>query len=150
MAVLKEFRCKAHGPFEEFVRGDKMPACPHGCNPRFVKREFRTAPAIQGSATARMDGLQKGLAHDFGLSDLKAGRDDGKSVMENLRSGTDFSTRWVGLPNTMSPGWAQRGEKPASMNPTALGLASGNALTGASLPKQIPTNIQGSYKGETT
>jgi hypothetical protein len=147
MAVLKEFRCKAHGAFEEFVKGDKTPKCPRGCSPRFVTREFRTAPAIRGAATGRLDGLQKDLAHDFGLSDMKSRPDDGKSVMENLRSGTDFSTRWVGLPQAKA-GWSQRGEKPANTGASALGMMDGNALAGAALPKDIPTSIQGSYKGD--
>ena len=142
MAVLKEFRCKAHGAFEEFVKNDETPGCPKGCSPRFVVREIRTAPAIRGVATGRMDNLQKELAHDFGLSDMKAGRDDGKSVMENLRSGTDFSTRWVDVPGKSAAG------KPSTVSAQNFGMMDGNALAGAALPKEIPTNIQGSYKGE--
>lgn len=142
MAVLKEFRCKAHGAFEEFVKADETPKCPKGCSSRFVVREFRTAPAIRGAATGRLDGLQKELAHDFGLPDLKVGRDDGKSVMENLRSGTDFSTRWVDVPGKQASG------TPTPVSAQNFGMMDGNALAGAALPKELPTKIQGSYKGD--
>ena len=142
MAVLKEFYCKAHGAFEEFVKNDRMPKCPKGCSPRFVSREFRTAPSIRGVSTGRMDGLQRELAHDFGLSDLKVGRDDGKSLMENLRSGSDFSTRWVDLPGKSAAG------EPAKVSAQNFGMMGGNALAGAALPKELPTKIQGSYKGD--
>jgi hypothetical protein len=147
MPVLKEFRCKAHGPFEAIVKQDKTPKCPFGCSPKFVHREFRTAPAVRNVATSRLDSLQKDIAHDYGLSNIKTG-DEGKSVMENLRAGTDFSTRWVDLPNKMAPGWAQRGEKPTSVAPQSLGMMDGNSLSGATLPKNLPTKIEGSYKGE--
>jgi hypothetical protein len=142
MAVLKEFYCKAHGAFEEFVKSDRNPKCPKGCSPRFVTREFRTAPSIRGVATGRMDGLQREIAHDFGLSDLKVGRDDGKSLMENLRSGTDFSTRWVDVPGKSAAG------QPTQISAQNFGMMDGNALAGAALPKELPTKIQGSYKGD--
>lgn len=148
MAILKEFTCKAHGAFEAFVKQDETPKCPRGCAKSFVKREFRTAPAVRNVVTGRMDGLQKDLAHDFGLSDMKVGRDDGNSVMQNLRSSEDFSPRWVGLPN-QAAGWSGRGEKPAPIDVKSLGMQAGNALEGAPLPKQVPTKIMGSYKGET-
>jgi hypothetical protein len=150
MAVLKEFRCKAHGAFETFVKQDAIPRCPNGCPARFVVREFRTAPAIRGVATGRLDSLQKDLALDYGLPDIKVGKDDGNSVMQNLRSETDFSPKWLDLPNKPAPGWTQRGEKPTAFSPKALGLMDGNSLSSAQLPKQLPTKIEGSYKGETT
>lgn len=147
MAILKEFTCAAHGPFEEFVSQDEIPMCPKGCSKRFVRREIRTAPATRGVVMGRLDGLQKDLAHDFGLSDIKSGRDDGKSVMQNLRSGTDFSPKWVDVPKP-SAGWSARGEKPAPVSVQSFGMEAGNALKGAPTPKQIPTKIMASYKGE--
>jgi hypothetical protein len=147
MAILKEFTCAAHGPFEEFVKQDETPSCPKGCSKRFVRREIRTAPATRGVVMGRMDGLQKDLAHDFGLSDLKVQRDTGTSVMQNLRSGTDFSPKWVDTPRP-SAGWSQRGEKPAALPVSSFGMEAGNALAGANTPKSIPTKIMGSYKGE--
>lgn len=147
MAVLKEFVCQAHGAFEEFVQQDEVPKCPRGCSKRFVKREFRTAPAIRNVVTGRMDNIQKDLAHDFGLSDMKVNRDDGNSVMQNLRKGEDFNPKWVDLPR-QNAGWSQRGEKPAPINVQSLGMQAGNALQGAPLPKQVPTKIMGTYKGD--
>lgn len=144
MAVLKEYVCAAHGPFEAMVSADEMGKCPKGCSKRFVKREFRTAPAVRNVVTGRMDGLQRDLAHQFGLSDLKVGKDDGKSVMQNLRDKEDFSVKWADVPGHMAPGWSQRNEKAAAVAPQATyGMQGGNALVGASTPKQIPTEIVG-------
>jgi len=148
MAVLKEFSCKAHGPFEEMVEQDVTPECPKGCSPRWVTREIRTAPAARNVVTGKMDGLQRDLAHDFGLSDLKVDKEGGKSVMQNLQSSQDFSPKWVDVPTQMKSGWSQRGEKPAAIDVGAtFGLQGGNALPSKPLPKPTPI-IQGSYKAD--
>jgi len=97
MAVLKEFICAAHGEFEEFVNGDETPYCPHGCSPRFVNREIRTVVASRSNSTDRMDHLIDGIAKEHRLSDIKVGKDDGQSVMQNLRRGekaSDFGAYW--------------------------------------------------------
>jgi len=148
MGILKEYVCAAHGPFEDIVNGDEMGKCPKGCSRRFVKREIRTAPAAGSVVTGRMDNLQRDLAHDFGLSDLKTNAKDGTSVMQNLRRGEDFSPRWVDTPNKMAPGWSQRGEKPSTLPVQSFGMEAGNALAGAATPKNIPTNIVGRVKAE--
>jgi hypothetical protein len=151
MAVLKEYVCAAHGPFEAFVKSDEMGVCPKGCSKRFVKREFRTAPAIKNVVTGTLDGHQRALAHQFGLGDLKVGKDDGKSVMQNLREKEDFSPKWHDVPGRMAPGWSQRGEKPAPVAPqAAFGMQGGNALVGSNTPKQIPTEVVGRHKATDT
>jgi len=147
MAILKEYTCAAHGPFEALVKQDETPKCPKGCSKRFVKREIRTAPAARSVVTGRMDTLQRDVAHDFGLSNLKVGRDDGKSVIQNLRSETDFSPRWLDTPRP-APGWSQRGEKPSALPVSSMGMQPDNVLSSISAPKQIPTNIVGKYSGE--
>ena len=135
MAVLKEFACKAHGPFEEIVEQDVVPGCPHGCSPRFVVREIRSAAAARNVVTGKMDALQKDIAKDFGLPDIKVDKENGQSVMKNLQSGQDFSPRWVDVPN-----------KPKSGDLASnFGLTGGNALAGAKFEKPTPI-IQGSYR----
>jgi hypothetical protein len=42
MAILKEWRCLGHGPFENFDG-----KCPKGCPSSLVQREIRTAPAYE-------------------------------------------------------------------------------------------------------
>jgi hypothetical protein len=94
-----------------------------------------------------MDTLQRDVAHEFGLTNLKLGRDDGKIVIQNLRSETDFSPRWVDTPRP-APGWSSRGETPAALPVASMGMQAGNALSSMATPKQIPTNIVGKYSGE--
>lgn len=135
MAVLKEFACKAHGPFEEIVEQDVTPSCPNGCSPRFVVREIRSAPAARGVITGKMDTLYRDVAKDFNLSNLKIDKENGKSVMQNLQSGQDFSPRWVDVPREAAKGGFA----------SAMGLTSGNAMAGTNFAKPTPV-IQGSYK----
>ena len=147
MAILKEYTCAAHGPFEAMVKQDQTPKCPNGCSKRFGSREFRTAPAARSVVMGRMDGLQRDMAHDFGLSNIKVDKDNGKSVIQNLRSETDFSPRWIDTPRP-APGWSSRGETPAALPVASMGMQAGNALSSMAAPKHIPTNIVGKYSGE--
>jgi hypothetical protein len=128
VAVLKEFFCNAHGPFEEMVEQDVTPNCPHGCSPRFVMREIRSAPKARNVVTGTLDGLQRGIAEDFNLPDIRVGKDDGKSVMQNLKS-ADFSPKWVDVPSKA---------KSASEMISSFGMTGGNALTGHNIPKPQP------------
>jgi hypothetical protein len=144
MGILKEFCCKAHGPFEAIVAQDETPDCPVGCSKSRVKREIRTAPAARSAVMGTLDTQMRGLAHDFGLSDLKVGRDDGKSVMDNLRKGETFAPHWVGVPGHLAPGWIGRGEKPAAINPSALyGTKDANLLSELTVPTSLPTKVVG-------
>lgn len=139
MAVLKEFTCKAHGPFEEFVEQDTTPECPKGCSPKFVTREIRTAPASRDVITGKMDGLQRDLAADFGLSNLKVDKEAGSpSVIENLRGRPQQASDWLKMPNPPAPGWSQRGEKPPAA--AISGFPSENVIQKVGL-KQGPTPI---------
>lgn len=97
MGILKEFRCLAHGEFEEFVDGDDIPECPLGCTPRFVMREIRQAPASRSVRTSNTDKMIGEFAQQYKLPDVKIDKHDGKSVMENLRRGEsagDFGSYW--------------------------------------------------------
>ena len=98
MAILKEFSCKAHGSFEAWVQQDETPKCPKGCSKRFVTREYLTPPSINGAVVGTLDQMQKDIAKDFNLSNLKVSEKDGASVMDNLRKGEkpqDFAPFWA-------------------------------------------------------
>lgn len=65
MAVLKEYICMAHGPFEGYE-----PQCPHGCSGTMVEREFRTP----FSYPQKMNGIDRtlnNLASDFNMTDMR-------------------------------------------------------------------------------
>lgn len=142
MAVLKEWRCKAHGAFEAAVPQGEIAECPHGCPKRFISREIRTAPSARGPVMGTLDHMQRELAHDFGLSDLKAGRDDGKSVMQNLREGNMMAPTWIDVPGHLKPGFTQRKEAAAAVNVAGTyGVTPDNVLSTVAPPKSIPTNI---------
>ena len=130
MAVLKEFACAAHGPFEEMVNGDETPRCPHGCSKRFVTREIRTPAATRGAVTGTLDQMQKGIADEFKLRDIKVDKEPGTSVMDNLRRSD---------PTKAGAFWGN----PSKMN---LGeFKATSALTKMAQP--TPTQIDGRYKG---
>jgi hypothetical protein len=116
MAVVKEYRCAAHGPFE----GTEQ-ACPYGCPPRFVVREFRSAPAFQAKRTRNIDGTLRGIASDFGLTDMKNDPKGGVSVMQALRSGKVQRSNWLKL-NHAEPGFSSRGDQAPVFKPESMGF----------------------------
>jgi hypothetical protein len=63
MAVVKEFRCLAHGPFEA-----TKAVCPYGCDT--VTREFRTPVGFASDRTKSIDRTVEGLARAHNLSDI--------------------------------------------------------------------------------
>jgi hypothetical protein len=117
MSVNREYRCTAHD--YEFESTEEHPPCPYGCSPRFVQMEFRTPPSIRHLGTRNTDILQKQLASDYGLTDMRNDK-DGTSVMHSTRTASgglrkNFEphqqAKWA--PNLFQPqhGWAQRGEE---------------------------------------
>lgn len=132
MAVLKEFACKAHGPFEEWVSGDDIPRCPKGCSTRFVVREIRQAPAMRGVVTGRLDEMQRDLADTYKLRDLKADKEGGTSMMQELRKGEkpqDFAATWGKKVNL------------SEFKPTQAMQMAGT------LPQPKPSMLDGRYRG---
>lgn len=65
MAVLKEYRCLAHGAFES---SSETPTCPAGCTT--VEREFRTPPGFRSERTASIDATVQTLAKRHGMTDI--------------------------------------------------------------------------------
>ena len=65
MAVLADYSCAAHGIFESMTGH-----CPSGCSDSFVNKVFLQAPGLTSARTKNIDGTLRGLAADFGLTDL--------------------------------------------------------------------------------
>lgn len=121
--VIKEWRCAAHGIFE-----GPEPDCGAGCPVDFIKQEFRTPVSIKSGGTKFVDAQLRGLAQDYGLTNIKNDK-DGTSVMESIRKGEDFAPKFVDIPHP-EPGWTRRGEKPGKMSPSPylMGKPGENAL----------------------
>lgn len=78
MAVMKEYLCRAHGPFES---SDQNPRCRVGCNA--VERVFLTAPSVRTSPKMKnIDNTLDSLAQQFGLGDLSTRNG---SVMSSIK-----------------------------------------------------------------
>lgn len=67
MGVTKEFRCKAHGPFES---DKKNPSCPFGCDPSVIERAFYTPPGLSSARTKSIDRTLESVAKSHGLTDM--------------------------------------------------------------------------------
>lgn len=116
--VTREWRCTFHDlEFEELTESGVTPPCPLGCSHEFVTLEFRTPVGTRGRDTRVHDALQRQLAADYGMSDMR-GDKDGTSVMSNTRTQSG-GARQVGpekaIPYWRSdyeskPGWTARGE----------------------------------------
>ena len=88
MAVTKEYRCLAHGPFE-----GKEAVCPSGCTT--VIREFRTAPATRSDRTKASDKALERLAARYGFSDLSNRKG---SVGATRAAQSPFQATWGQMP----------------------------------------------------
>lgn len=88
MAIIKEYRCLAHGPFDS---ADGV--CPSGCTT--VVREFRTAPGGRSARTKGIDKTLEGMAARFGLTDMS--NSGGESVGANRVAARGM--------NSMAPVW---------------------------------------------
>lgn len=89
MAVIKEYRCLAHGAFES----DKE-VCPHGCET--VVREFRSAPGTRSDKTKSSDKTLEALASRFGLTDMS--NRNGESIGGNRKHADGMAAVWGELP----------------------------------------------------
>lgn len=89
MAVLKDYRCIAHGVFES-----REAKCPHGCStvvPMFIK-----APGGRSDKTKASDRALQHLANRYGLSD-----------MSNNNGSVGGSRRGPSPPPGMAPYWSE-------------------------------------------
>jgi hypothetical protein len=132
MGVLREWRCMAHDL--AFESSEDKPRCPSGCSHKFVQQEFRTAPGIRSGGTRVFDNMQKQLALDYNLTDMR-GDKSGTSVMSNTPTSSG-GTRVVGdrPPATaywnpslfpVQQGWARRGEPEPKFNAAAARITDG-------------------------
>jgi hypothetical protein len=121
MSVMKEYVCAAHGEFEA-----RTPKCPRGCSSRFVRQEFRTAPAARSGRTKLLDKEMRNLATDYRLPDIRV-TEPGMSVMDNLRKNPSFAPSW-GQVDHAAPGFSQRGDA-KTFNPASMGVAAENVLS---------------------
>jgi len=123
MAIVREFRCAAHGPFESTR---PHPKCPKGCSKRFVVQELRTAPGVVGMGTKHLDREFDNLARDYRLTDIRNGK-DGESVMSTLRKNPSFAPSWGNVQHA-KPGFSQRGEASPTFSPASYGAQPANLV----------------------
>jgi hypothetical protein len=81
MAVEKEWRCRAHGEFENATG-----ICSACKSKRWVVQEFRTPFKHIGAKTKNSDKVVRQLAMDYNMSDVKNDKAGG-SVMDAMRKG---------------------------------------------------------------
>ena len=72
MPIIKEWRCNDCGTY--FESADRDPFCPACATQEDPERVFLTPPAIRSGDTSVKDEMVKGLAADFGLSDLRSNK----------------------------------------------------------------------------
>ena len=67
--ILKDYKCQEHGYFEGY-----QPTCPEGCTD-YVLQVFLQAPGFKSDKTKNADAHLKGLAKEFGMSNIKSTRE---------------------------------------------------------------------------
>lgn len=69
MPIIREYRCNDCSTTFESMDAPADAACP-ACTAGEPERVFLTAPAIRSGQTSTKDNIVKGLAADYGLSDI--------------------------------------------------------------------------------
>ena len=69
MAIKRDYKCEAHGFFEAWEA-----QCPHGCLDGIMIVHLQ-APNYMSDRTKNTDSTVKGLASDFGMTNLKSTRE---------------------------------------------------------------------------
>lgn len=91
MAVVKEWVCPDHGPFE-----GTHPICPgNACLSEGVTQEFRTPPKLRSESTTRTDRGLKRSASIYALSDLRSAR-EGEASKPAYQSESGTEMLWGG------------------------------------------------------
>lgn len=91
MAVLKDYRCLAHGTFES-----KEAKCPHGCTTVIAVWNGK-APGGRSKKTKASDRALNHLASRYGLSDMS--NRNGNSVGGNRKAPGEMTPTWGELPS---------------------------------------------------
>lgn len=139
MAIMKEWRCAAHGEFEA-----PTPSCPQGCSARFVKREIRTAPGLHSDRTKRADWAINALAEDYGYRDIQNSPSRTGSVAEYATKNRKVKVRpeWIEVPHA-APGFAyDKSIAVPKVNPQQHGtlpVSEANTLLDGRRGRGIPT-----------
>ena len=152
MAIVKEWRCRAHGDFE-----NASGKCPSGCPKSFVVQEIRTAPAYRRPGKMRwVDNQMRGIARDAGLTDMRSDGKAGISVLaadqrrkqvaaenQSRRDGSDVKTypHWVDVKHA-APGFSQRKEQAPVVSNATFGTRHANAVPYGKIPAPRPMFVK--------
>jgi len=125
MAIIKEWICFVHGPFES-----ASSACPHGCNT--TEQRFFTPPNIRTTGrTANIDKTMYGLMQQHNMTDVRscregeaAKRPDQKKVEEVNNFTNEFSKRFGS-----SNGWGALDSRNINNSLRAIGAPSDNIIS---------------------
>lgn len=97
MAVLKEFKCLAHGFFDGWE-----PKCPNGCTgDELIMRVFLTPVGMKSDATKHNDSTIQSLASEYGMSDIKSTREgEAQPARFQQRKEDPYAIKW-GAPSSI-------------------------------------------------
>lgn len=147
MAIIKEYRCAAHGPFDSTTG-----KCPSGCRKSMVVREIRTAPAYRRPGKmAWTDTQMRAIAAENGLTDMRSDGKAGVSVRADaLRrkqlaaereakrtGGRVLHPHWVDVPHS-APGFSRRKEQVKTVDGSMFGVVHKNDVPWDQIPKPRP------------
>jgi hypothetical protein len=97
MAVLHDYKCLAHGYFEAWE-----PRCRHGCDGESVVKVFLQAVGTRSDSTKHADSTMRGLAQDYGMSDIKSVREgEAQPARFNQAPTNPYAVQW-GNPSMIS------------------------------------------------
>ena len=89
MAVLKDYKCLAHGFFEAWE-----PRCPKGCDGEAIMVAFLQPVGTRSSSTVHADATMRGLAQDYGMTDIKSVREGEAQTMHRPPPQNPYAVQW--------------------------------------------------------
>jgi hypothetical protein len=96
MAVLKDYKCLAHGFFESWE-----PRCKHGCDGEAIRVAFLQPVGLRSDNTRHADTTMQGLAQEFGMSDIKSVREGEAQPPRYQQPQNPYAVQW-GNPKQIS------------------------------------------------
>lgn len=84
--VLHDFKCMAHGYFEAWE-----PRCPKGCDGEAVVKVFLQPVGTRSDSTKHADSTLRGLAQDYGMTDIKSTRE---GEAQPMRQKNPYAVQW--------------------------------------------------------
>lgn len=141
MAVLHDYKCEKHGYFESLSAECPMKDCKAE-----VFKVFLKAPSLKSERTKKTDSTLKGLAQDFGMTNLKSTR-EGEHQEGYLSRNNSMSAKELAAEKEKADFLANQNQPQREARPGDAAIW-GGGMNGLSMQSILAGNAVKSIHGE--